>query len=331
MIQSVVKKKNNFNPKYKKPFIKKQLGSNKKNDFKFFKKGDASVKFSSSLKKIRRFDKSKGNFFNFKRKNNKNFYTKKNQLSSKNAIFIPFRNYRIFDSIINRRNKIVRRLSKINLSVYSSLIKNYISFKWLKDLNLVMGLGRYKKEMDSLESRGLKRKLGKRRLKIYAVALFDKQKLKGYHMGLKEYMLKNIVSTVFSTKQNPLQEFMNLLESRLLSFLYRTNYFKSIVHLKIFLKLGYIKVNGKEVNSPMFFLSVGDKVTISYKPKNARLFLKNIKKKFSLYYYPSKYMEVSFPLMAFLFYRKPQVSDVVYPFTVNLSRILYYYNYKGLR
>jgi len=308
-----------------------KINKGKGNFTKSFKKFNSSFNANNKYKKIRRFDKSKVDFSSFKNTEQRKRFTNKNSLSLRNNIFIPFRNYRIYDSIINRRNKIVRRLSKINLNVYSSLIKNYLSFKWLKDIQLVMGLGRYKKEMDSLESRGLKRKITKRRLKIYAVALFDKQKLKGYHMGLKEFMLKNIISTVFSTKQNPLQEFMNLLESRLLSFLYRTNYFKSIVQLKIFLKLGYILVNDKVVTSPMFFLSVGDRVNITYKPKNNGLFFKNIKKKFSLFYYPSKYMEISFPLMAFLFYRKPQVSDVVYPFTINLSRILYYYNYKGLR
>jgi ribosomal protein S4 len=271
------------------------------------------------------------------KRNSGKFYKNRSNIKNKRKgslrfpIVINFKNYRIFDSIIIRRAKIVRRLGKLNLLTYHSLLKNYPSFKWLGDIFLVSGLSKYRRELESLESRGLKRKLIRRRLKVYAIALFDKQKLKGYHIGLKEYMLKNIIKSVFSNKYNPLQQFMNLLESRLISFLFRTNYFKSMIQLKIFLKLGYVYVNGKNVTSPNYFLSIGDLVTFKYVSRNKKLFFKNFKKRFSLFYYPSRYMEISFPLMVFQYYRRPFPTDVLYPFSINLSRILYYYNYRGLR
>jgi ribosomal protein S4 len=250
----------------------------------------------------------------------------KNQTISLNRKMI-----RIFDVIVEKRNKILKRLSKINFYTFFSLSKKYLSLKWLKDLRLQKGLFRYKKELESLESQGLKRKIQKRRLKLYALALYDKQKIKYFYYGLKEYILKNIVKIVFSSQTNPLNVFIQLLESQLFSFLYRTNIFKSVIQLKIFLKLGYVLVNGNSVTSKFYFLKEGDSITFSYVPHNTILQNLNFRKKMSLFYYPSRYMEISFSLMNFLYYRRPSIADVAYPFNINLSRILYFYSYKGLR
>jgi ribosomal protein S4 len=272
------------------------------------------------------------NKFNSKKKKvfDKKFLYKKNK-SARIRIKITSKTFRIFESIADRRNKIIKRLVKLNSLSYSNTISRYNSFRWLKDPKLIWGLKKYRKKIESLESQGLKRKVVKRKLKIYAIALLDKQKLKSYYIGLKEFYLKNIVSEVFSKKVDALNIFITLLESRLSSFLFRTNIFRSSAQVKIFLKLGYIKVNGVVIKNPNYFLRSGDRVFFNYLPKNKISFFNNLKKKFSLFYYPTKFMEISFPLMIFLYYKNPKVSDIVYPFSINLSRILYYYNYRGLR
>jgi ribosomal protein S4 len=272
---------------------------------------------------------NKGGFLKNNTNFKKNFSYKKRQ--TKSSIRVALKTFRIFEALIDRRNKIVKRLINLNTNSYNNIISRYNSFRWLKDYKLIWGLRKYKREIESQESQGLKRKVVKRKLKVYAIALLDKQKIKSYYIGLKEFYLKNIVSEVFIKRVNALNVFVMLLESRISSFLFRSNLFKSGSQIKIFLKLGYIKVNNVVMKNSNYFLNSGDKVSLAYFPKNKNVFFNNLKKKFSLFYYPTKYMEISFPLMVFLYYKSPQVSDIVYPFNVNLSRILYYYNYKGLR
>jgi ribosomal protein S4 len=295
------------------------------------------------LKKISKIGTSnrKGrSFVGMAKKNNelfiKNRFKKSIYLRKKYQNLIKIKNFsnrtfRIFDSIVERRVKIVKRLINLNTYAFNTIIFKYNSFRWLKDLRLVWGLKKYKKDKESLESQGLKRKFFKRKLKIYAIALLDKQKLKSYYIGLKEYSLKEMVTFVFSKKVNSLNIFVLLLESRLLSFLQRTNLFRTNTQIKIFLKLGFVLINNVVVKNFNYFLKNGDKVSFSYIPKNKIAFASNLKKRFSLFYYPTRYIEISFSLMIFLYYRSPSLCDLVYPFTVNLSRILYYYNYKGLR
>jgi len=292
-----------------------------------------SLKKKIALKKIpKSFSIKKSNFIGINKNNfKKSLYIGKKSQNLKKNVKFSNRTFRIFDSIVDRRNKIIKRLINLNVQTYNIMMFKYNSFKWLRDFKLIWGLKKYKKDVESLESQGLKRKIFKRKLKIYSIALLDKQKLKSYYSGLKEYSLKNIVSFVFSKKVNALTIFIILLESRLSSFLYRTNLFRSNTQIKIFLKLGYIKVNNIVIKKFNYFLKNGDKISFSYKPKNKLSFESNLKNKFSLFYYPTKYVEISFPLMIFLYYRAPGVIDVPYPFTINLSRILYYYNYKGLR
>ena len=235
---------------------------------------------------------------------------------------------RIINSIILRRTAVMRRLYKINKQSFETIASRYNSFAWIKDRKLIWGLNKYRHYLYNLESQGMKRKVIRRRLKIYAIALKDKKKLKNYYYGMKEYILKRIVREVFFYKTNSLKIFVYLLESQLQAFLIRTNVFRTINQIRIFLKLGLIKLNGKIIKNLRVFLNPGDIVSFDFKNnKNKDIFIKKI----SLFYYPSKYIEVSFSLFKFLYYRRPNYSDIWYPFTINLSRVLSYYRYKGFK
>jgi hypothetical protein len=89
--------------------------------------------------------------------NNKILYKKKNKLK----ISISSKSFRIYDSIVNRRLKILRRLRVINLYLYKMLFLKYQGLRWLKEIKLIRGFMRYKRELYFLESQGLKRKMKK--------------------------------------------------------------------------------------------------------------------------------------------------------------------------
>jgi ribosomal protein S4 len=274
------------------------------------------------------------NFYGRFRKNDrKNFNGRRfsANISSRDSLFkISKKGFKVFDSMVFRRFKILRRLRSLNYHTYNNLFSNYANIRWLKDYKLVSGLKRYGRVLTSLESQGLKRKVVRRRMSDYSVALQDKQKIKYFYAGINEFKLKNIVQQVFSTKINPLNVFLSILESKLSTFLFRINFSKNFKLILLFIKLGYIKVNGVVIFDINYNLSVGDIVTFSLVNKNPSLFIKNLKKKMSLFYYPSNYIECSFSMLWFIFYRKPALMDVPYFFNINIKRILYFYNYKGL-
>lgn len=175
--------------------------------------------------------------------------------------------FRVYDAIVSRRSKLLKRLYKLNNKTYSSIIWRYPNFKWLKDNRIIWGLNKYRRLVNALESQGLKRKVYRKRLKSYGLALLEKQKLKNYYYGLKEYTLKKIISQVFFYKYNHLIIFATLLESRLIAFLERTCFFKTINQIKIFVKLGYVKLNGRVVKDTNLLLNIGDKISFNFSKK----------------------------------------------------------------
>lgn len=267
--------------------------------------------------------------FNRRNNNNKILYKKKSKLN----ISISNKSFRIYDSIVNRRLKILRRLRVINLYLYKMLFLKYQGLRWLKEVKLIRGFMRYKREVYFLESQGLKRKGKRRRMSNYAVALYDKQKLKNFYIGLTEYSLRNIVRFVFNLRNNHVNIFVGILESRIINFLFRVGLSSSLFKIKTLLKNGFIKVNNKIVNNINYYLIPGD--IVSYEDSLKKRIIKNnmsfFSKRMSLMYYPSKYIEISFSLLNFLYYRKPNLEDIPFNFNINFNRILSFYNYKGLR
>jgi ribosomal protein S4 len=127
--------------------------------------------------------------------------------------------------------------------------------------------------------------------------------------------------------------FVSILESRIINFLFRIGLSSSLFKIKILLKNGFIKVNNKVIKNINYYLLPGDIVTYenSLREKiisKSRIFFS---KRFSLMFYPSSYIEISFPLLNFLYYKNPTIEDVPFSFNINFKRILSFYNYKGLR
>jgi ribosomal protein S4 len=243
------------------------------------------------------------------------------------------RGFKVFDSIIHRRFKIMTRLKRIEPNLYYKLALKYQTLRWLSDYKFARNISKYKRAVWSLESQGLKRKITQRRMSNYAVSLHDKQKLKYFYLGLSEHSLKNIVRRVFDLKANRLDSFVNFLESRLITLLFRFNVSDSLKKIKTMIRLGLVVIDGKVITDINYQVEPGS--LISFKDDFKFLYMKSkkkvIKKRYSLFFYPSNYVEVSFPLLNFIFFRSPVVKDIPYFFNLNLGRVLFFYNNKGLR
>ena len=324
LLKSFSKNRNFLKKENKGKFIgKKYVKSNfgKKNNYNFYshKNGWKSGVFKKGYKNKKNFFPKKGFFKRYKK--------------GKFEKFISSRNLRVYDSIVFRRLKILRRIKNLDSEATSLVFSRIPSLTWSLNERLVRGLNRYRSYLLSTESRGLKKKIIRRRKTVFAVALIDKQKLKLYYGILSEFVFKKYVSSALRSKSNQMSVFVSSLESRLASFLFRTNFFPTVRRVQECIRKGNVLVNGKTMCSLNYQLIPGD--VVSFEKEFFRTFISMhrsfFKKRLCLFFYPSSYMEFSLVTFSFLFYKKPIFSEVPFLFNVNLVRILAFYNRLGFR
>jgi len=83
---------------------------------------------------------------------------------------------------------------------------------------------------------------------------------KGVSLQVKRKLQNKILSS--SVEQDKVMHFINALESMLAISLYRLNIAKSIFEAYQIISHGFIRVNGKIIKNPKFFLRVSDIVTV---------------------------------------------------------------------
>ena len=324
LLKNFSKNKNSFKKEYKGKFIGTRYNKSKfekRNKYNFYsqKNGRKSEVFKKGYKNKKNFFPKKGFFKKYRKGKFENF--------------ISSRNLRVYDSIVFRRLKILRRIKKLDSEAISLVFSRIPSLTWSINERLVRGLNRYRSYLLSTESRGLKRKIIRRRKTVFAVALMDKQKLKLYYGILSEFVFKKYVSLALRSKFNQMSIFVSSLESRLSSFLFRTNFFPTVRRVKEYIRKGYVLVNDKPMRSLSYELIPGD--VVSFEKEFLKSFISKrrsfFKKRMCLFFYPSSYMEFSFVTFSFLFYKKPMLSEVPFLFNVNLVRVLAFYNRLGFR
>ena len=324
LLKAFSKYKNSFKKENKGNFIgkrytKSNYGKKNKYNFSSQKNGKNSGVFKKGYKNKKNFFPKKGFFRKYKK--------------GKFERFISSRNLRVYDSIVFRRLKILKRIRNLDSEATSLIFSRVPSLTWSINERLVRGLNRYRSYLLSTESRGLKRKIIRRRKTVFAVALLDKQKLKLYYGILSEFVFKKYVSLALRSKYNQMSVFVSALESRLASFLFRTNFFPTVRRVQECIRRGYVLVNGKPMCSLNYELVPGD--VVSFEKEFFKIFISKrrsfFKKRLCLFFYPSSYMEFSLVTFSFLFYKKPILNEVPFLFNVNLVRVLAFYNRLGFR
>lgn len=142
--------------------------------------------------------------------------------------------------------------------------------------------------------------------------------------------LKKFNTLLYSTKNHSYLGFsyIYLLESRLEVILYRANFFISILAARQAIIHGKILINGFIINKPNIFLNVNDIITLNMSTFDRRNFYYDLKiklkktKRCILVNYP-KYLEVNYKLGSIIFIKLPIISEVPFPFLINLELLKY--------
>ncbi len=122
------------------------------------------------------------------------------------------------------------------------------------------------------------------------------------------------------------QNFCSLLEGRLASIIYRTNFIFSMFEVISFIKAGNVLVNNVLINYVNYVARVGDFLTFLYnvRAKFRLNFIKRFKTQTILFNTP-RYMFVSYKLFFAFMEKQPMDNDLIYPIKLDIYRATAYY------
>lgn len=99
------------------------------------------------------------------------------------------------------------------------------------------------------------------RKSVYGKQLIEKQRLR-FQYNISERQMRNYFRKASRKKGNINDILIQLLETRLDAFVYRTGFARTIYAARQYVNHGHVLVNGKRVDIPSYQLKVGDVVTV---------------------------------------------------------------------
>ena len=115
----------------------------------------------------------------------------------------------------------------------------------------------------------------RRKQSEYAIALGEKQKLRLMY-GLMERQFRRYYEIALSRRGVTGETLLQLLETRLDNVVYRLGFANTRRGARQLVGHGHVQVNGRKVDVSSFTVKVGDKVTVSEKPKSRQLATRNL-------------------------------------------------------
>ncbi|MFO8026901.1 MAG: 30S ribosomal protein S4 [Opitutales bacterium] len=110
----------------------------------------------------------------------------------------------------------------------------------------------------------------RRKLSEYAIGLNEKQKLR-YMYGMTEKQFRLTFEKAKNTRGVTGEIFLQMLESRLDSVIYRLGFAKSRSAARQFVGHGHIAVNGKKTDIPSFIVKEGDEIEVRERTSSRQL------------------------------------------------------------
>lgn len=227
------------------------------------------------------------------------------------------------------------------------MLKKFKLFSKLK-LNVVehpkMTYGRLKRQ------KWLKLKTSlPRRTSDFGGLLLSKQKLRAFYGNCPEHKFVKMYKKAKKLNGNTGVNFIQLLECRLDSVLFRMRFANTFEEIHQMISHKHILVNNSTVTSKSFCLKPGDIISIPKKSfdfiqsrvlYNKKQYLNitnnleiepesisSLQNKNKLYFTPD-YLEVDYNTLKGTLVELPIISQVVYPYSIDLSKIMEYYEYK---
>ena len=188
------------------------------------------------------------------------------------------------------------------------------------------------------------------RLSEYGTLLNSKQILRAFYGNCSEKEFIKTYKKAKVTKGNTGVNFIKLLEQRLDTVLFRMRFANTFEEVRQYITHKHILVNGEIVNSPTYFIKSGDRISVrdtsfnfiyqrilnSFKEslniktnenKIINSELKDIVKQNKLLF-TSDYIEINYNILEGLFIKSPELNNIVYPCSIDLPKIIQYYEYK---
>ncbi len=114
----------------------------------------------------------------------------------------------------------------------------------------------------------------RRKQSEYAIALGEKQKLRLMY-GLMERQFRRYYEIALSRRGVTGETLLQLLETRLDNVVYRLGFANTRRGARQLVGHGHVQVNGRKVDISSFTVKIGDKVTVSERPKSRQLATRN--------------------------------------------------------
>ena len=115
----------------------------------------------------------------------------------------------------------------------------------------------------------------RRKQSEFAIAQGEKQKLR-YQYGLMERQFRRYYEIALSRRGVTGETLLQLLETRLDNVVFRLGFANTRRGARQLVGHGHVQVNGRKVDIPSFTVKIGDKVTVSERPKSKQLATRNL-------------------------------------------------------
>lgn len=173
---------------------------------------------------------------------------------------------------------------------------------------------RYIYRMDVIETRRKRRKYNLRFLSIRLTRLF--------FLTLQDYQFRSLLKKASKLDGDLETNYCHLLEGRLISVIYRTNFLSNMFEILRFVKEGNVYVNFKPLTKLNEIIRVGDFVTFNkkHKKKIRNYLIKRLNKRAVLFKEP-RYLIVSYKFWFAYLIKYPRLKDLTYPISIDIQRI----------
>ena len=157
----------------------------------------------------------------------------------------------------------------------------------------------------------------------YGIQLMAKQKLKSYYGYITEKQFRNLFVKATRIKGDTSENFVELLERRLDSVIYRMKFVPTIFSARQFVSHGHILVNGKKVTIASYVVKDEDIIEVKEKSREIPIVLEAMS---STERDVPEYISVDFDKMRGKFLKGPRLNDIPYPVLMEPNLVIEYYS-----
>jgi small subunit ribosomal protein S4 len=198
-------------------------------------------------------------------------------------------------------------------------------FKAKKKVSRSLGVSLWGRKNDPFLKRGFRpgqHGTETKRETSYGIHLKAKQKVRKYY-NIRESQFRNLFEKSRNMKGTVSDNFAGLLESRLVSVVYRANFAPTIYSARQLVSHKHILVNDKVVNISSYLVAPGDVVKINDKARGIPIIVEAIQN--NEREIPS-YLHLNHEELSVKLLNRPIVSDIPYPFEVEFNYIIELYS-----